>query len=887
MPITAVAATSSGPLFSMTLIAPTTNPARRQWASIITSSLDSANIGANLVFVSFTVLLNDFFGCPTGCPTALYSNGGFDAGFVGFNVLNPLPDYGTQDVTSYRNTGPADVPPIGSDYYFFDNATYNNLSNQYDQTFTQAGRIPIIQQMAAIIAQERPAMVLFYPASVYAYPSYLQSWSTNVVNPGDVATDYSHWKVGTGAPNADLNIAEPGDVAEANVLPTSAQNSFYGSYLTGNINACGECLDARTNTYYDGTVTSVTSSADHLTWTVTELPHTFSDGVAVTANDFIYTQMAELISAVGYVGEGSAQSILGLSSSFTWTNGTTDYVFNGTYYNHNLAAAQAAGYNISAGTSFTASSPTTWTFTMSTPYVFTDPVITGASALPMEIYSEFPFSQWSTGILSGFSSSGGLSTSSYTYNWGAGIWGSAGSYTAYGAVGDGPYVYHGYDPVANVGTLVRNPTYWNATALQANGYDAVTTVHVDYINGKDAAVAALSTGSVNFLDSNYQFNAQDVASFKATPGTTTYIASGPTAGWQEMGLNLGSPVWGTGTATPACAGTCSAAQAHQYALDVREAISLLIPRSYIVDTLEGGLGTAGIEQFAPAFSYIYAPSQWAPKGIASDPYNPTLAKSYLAAAGYNTGVAPPATTGLPPISTPTISGVTVPSFLLGNSFTLSGTFPVDPVLGATSNGFAVTLQEYTTQASCPDTNASCWTGVALGSTNTGGAFSISYSPTATGVQEYRVFFTGIPETVAARDGWTTPTQAQSEVKPYCTSSGCLEGAPLNVTDTYFTQSSSITVGTLGSLIQGLVTSIDSGFQNLSSSTQASISALSSSSAKASDVTALTNSVNSLTSQVSSLNNSLSTAQDVAYAAIAIAIVLGIAAIALARRKPSA
>ena len=230
MPLAATAATSSGPLFSMTLIAPTSNPVRRQWASIITTSLDSINIGANLVFVNFDVLLADFFNCPAGCPPPTYANGGWDAGFVGFGGGTPLPDFGTQNVVVYRDTGAGDVPPIGSNYYFFDNATYNQLSTQYSQTFDQASRIPILQHMLAIVEQQRPTMILFYPTSVYAWASDLQSWgSGNAIDATTANSDYTHWTCTSGC--TTLNIGETGDIGAINSFPTGAQNSYYSAYL--------------------------------------------------------------------------------------------------------------------------------------------------------------------------------------------------------------------------------------------------------------------------------------------------------------------------------------------------------------------------------------------------------------------------------------------------------------------------------------------------------------------------------------------------------------------------------------------------------------------------------------------------------------------------------
>ncbi|MDE1853711.1 MAG: hypothetical protein KGI38_08195 [Thaumarchaeota archaeon] len=849
MPLAATAATSSGPLFSMTLIAPTSNPLRRQWASIITSSLDSINIGANLVFVNFDVLLADFFNCPAGCPPPTYANGGWDAGFVGFGGGTPLPDFGTQNVIVYRDSGAGDIPPIGSNYYFFDNSTYNTLSAQYDQTFSQSARTPIIQQMLAIVEQQRPTMVLFYPTSVYAWTSDLTSWgSGNSIDATTANSDYTHWKSSSGSV---LNIGETGDIGAINSFPTGAQNSYYSAYLFYPVTACGECLDPRTTSYFDGTVASITASSDNLNYTVVEKAHSFSDGVAVTSNDYIYTIMASLISQVGYVGEGTFQSLLGLNTQFTFTNGTSDYVVNGTF-SHGSAPS-----GFTADSTFKAQAGLTWSFHMATPYIFTDPVITGVGATPMHLYDGYAFSAWSTGALSGFTgSSGGLSTSPFTYHYSTSAYPSGnGTGQSWGPLGDGAYVYHGYDPTGLVGTMVQNPTYWNTTALQAMGWDKIKTVHIVYINGKDAAIAAMGNKEVNFLDSNYQFNAADVSSMQSS-GFTVVKVNDPSNGWQEMGLNLANPVFGTGAATPL--GSSTPSEAAFAARMVREAISYAIPRSYIVSQLLQGLGQPGITQVAPSFTFAY------PAGVGPDPYSLTQAKSFLAAAGYSTGVPPPQLTQPP--SSITIKGITVPNLLSGSSFTLSGVFAVDPVLGAKSGGFAVTLQQSI------DSGAT-WTSVALGSTSTTGVFSLNYQPTVTGNVEYRVFFTGLPETTVANAGVTTGAGAEALVPPLATQ------RPLNVTDTQVTGTTSYNVGSLATLMQSLITSINSGFANVTSTTGAQISALQSSSAKASDVTALTASVNNL-------SNQLATTTDVAYVAIAVAIILGIAAIALSRRKPA-
>ena len=153
---------------------------------------------------------------------------------------------------------------------------------------------------------------------------------------------------------------------------------------------------------------------------------------------------------------------------------------------------------------------------------------------------------------------------------------------------------------------------------------------------------------------------------------------------------------------------------------VREAMSYLVPRTQIIQNLLQGLAAPGITQVSPSFSWAY------PAELQADPYSVQQALSFLAAAGYKTGVAPPTTGGtIPTLTPPTVSGITVPSFLLGNTFTLAGTFSTSPSLSYSSGGFAVLLQQ--------SLNNKNWTDVAVADTAPGsGAYTISYTPTATG-----------------------------------------------------------------------------------------------------------------------------------------------------------
>ena len=874
-----VATAASQPLFSMTLEAPTNNPTRRQIASIIQNSFSSAGISTNLIFVSFTQLLAFLLGCSNGCPAKSFSQGGWDAGFVGNGGGTVLPDFGTQNVMFYKNEGANDIPPVGSNYYFWKNTTFNQLADQYGSTFDKTVALGIAQKMVQIAAQERPGIITYYPVNVYAYSPSFKPWGTaNAVTSTTVGLDWQHWKTPA---DAAINVGSTGPLDAVNSLPTAAQNSFYDRLIYGSIQAGTgtEEADSRgAGVYFNALATSITSSSDHLTWTETVKPHNFQDGVAVTADDYIFTAMSQLRLDVGWVALGTITTQLGINDQFNFLNGTSRYVVNGTYF-----TTKPSGFT--ATSVWTSVDKNTFKFTMPVAYVFADPLVTLVSPLPMHIYEKVPAKTWSSSFLSGFDAQGALTNKPTTVTWSTATYGGNGSYAhVFGPVGDGAYMYRGYDSVSQTGTLTRFDGYWNATGLQALGQFTVKTVHVVHVQEKQAAIAGLANGQLNYLDSNYNFNANDVNSMTAL-GAYVAKVQDPANGWQEMVLNDQAPIWGTGTGTPL--GTQNPAQAGFAARMVRKALSYLVPRQYIVDNLLLGLAAPGITQFYPTAGIIHAGDIYT--GIAADPYNPTLAKSFLTAAGYQTGV--PASVGgsfsFPPIP-PIIIGsttITVPTFLLGNTLTLAGAFKADPVLAQTHGGFAVILQ----QSSNGGTSWAPVTFVLTSPSST--AYTISYSPPVTGSLQYRVLFTGIGADFVKTGGYNNASiiQAQLDVAYGGSVNPKAPRAVLiNATTPQFGPVTTLTVGTLADVVNALVTAqgtqlqsaanqLTASLNTLQSNTQTALNTLQGTAAKTSDVTALQNSLNSQSSQIGNLTN-------ISYAALAVAVVLGLLAIVLSMRK---
>jgi len=110
------------------------------------------------------------------------------------------------------------------------------------------------------------------------------------------------------------------------------------------------------------------------------------------------------------------------------------------------------------------------------------------------------------------------------------------------------------------------------------------------------------------------------------------------------------------------------------------------------------------------------------------------------------------------------------------------------------------------------------------------------------------------------------------------------------TDIQYSQMTALKVGTMSDLFSQLATGLNNAFNSLASRTTAAINAVNSNAAT--EISQLQGNVpsktdfNNLSAQVSNLNSQVSTLTTVSYAALAVAVILGLLAIVLSRRKPS-
>jgi ABC-type transport system substrate-binding protein len=170
--------------------------------------------------------------------------------------------------------------------------------------------------------------------------------------------------------------------------------------------------------------------------------------------------------------------------------------------------------------------------------------------------------------------------------------------------------------------MVRYDNYWKNQTLWDAGYFEVEEYYVREIAGSDAAIAALKAGTVDVLDSQYHLETKIASLEKPWSDYVSYDAFGV----QEMGINMKHPILGTGVDTPL--GQEDPTRAAEAAKYVRQAISYLVPRQEIIDTLLYGYGSPGvttpITRVTAGFDTTITPRA----------FNATKARELLELAGY-------------------------------------------------------------------------------------------------------------------------------------------------------------------------------------------------------------------------------------------------------------
>ena len=676
-------AAQQAPLFSVTMIASTGNPVRRQYATIIASGMQSMGINARVFYLNFDQLQNRMFFISTDQGNT-FDKGGYDIGFIGWGFTSPVPDF-----RSNFDGRPAYLAPAGNNYPLYNNPEMNAIFDELYKTTDLSKQVELTKKWEAILFNDAPYNYIYAPVDAIPRDQSWSAWGDKNVYSEVTFPDVERWSGGKELTFAEASNVFPGSTL--NPIQTASSNSFYALYIYGAICFSDSGLlyvDGRDNTFKNAIAENITSSADALTWTIKMKQGVlFQSGVEMTADDVLFTQWAVLNPEATSVGLGSGIQYLGNVVDFTWLNGTTNTVDNRAKPDETVRKGH-----------WSALDRYTLQFTLPEPYAFTYQVYAGQTTgiLPKHIYEKFPLNTWDSAAFSTADNAG------YTYTWDTNQYGGSGSYHAVGPVGAGPYIMQSFDTDKNLATMTKNPLFWDKANLEAQGMYSVETYKVWWIESKDAAIAALKNHEVNVLDYNYQLATDKQTLLDIGANVITNVE----LGWQEMGFNMRHPVFGTGVDTPA--GKADPTKAAEAARSIRKAISHLIPRQMIIDQLVAGSGVALATCIGPGFGPFYDPS------LKADTYDPQQAADLLKAAGYSVTITPPSLIG--PSGTPVLTFGT-------------------KVKGYTSvAGMIVVIQESTDQQN--------WQPVGAGTADISGTYDVSVPGPLFGSAYYRANFTG-------------------------------------------------------------------------------------------------------------------------------------------------
>ncbi|NHJ49776.1 MAG: hypothetical protein FK733_18435 [Asgard group archaeon] len=177
-------------------------------------------------------------------------------------------------------------------------------------------------------------------------------------------------------------------------------------------------------------------------------------------------------------------------------------------------------------------------------------------------------------------------------------------------MGSGPYYLHTYDDINSIIRLTRNSFYDDWSGITPWFDD----IYFEFYSTKSGALSALSAGAIDFVDSNFS---PDLDELPVGGNEYTTVVDG---NYQEIAINMEHPILGTGEDCP-----IPGAQSANY---VRKAIAHAVPREHIAENITDGLYIPAVSPWTPASPYF-------DDDLEVYEYNLTKAKEYIVLAGFD------------------------------------------------------------------------------------------------------------------------------------------------------------------------------------------------------------------------------------------------------------
>ena len=471
--------------------------------------------------------------------------------------------------------------PPGQNYYNWVNTENDRLCKLIKETVDPDQLLQYVKEWQQLGHSEQPSITIKYDQEALVFDPIALMGDLFEILHYPVWPRVAEWELNPQTTQDTIVLAQTGPAPEEG-LNNWVSTSYYDLNVFGVV---FDCLTRRENLETLDLIPSLATSwevaDDDKTWTFNLRQGVkWHDGVEFTAEDVKFTYSAAMADDLASNQGAFVKEIIGSADNI-------EIVDNYTIKFH-LPAPYAffASGLVSEGS-------TGW-------------------ILPKHVLENVPYDEWRD----------------HPFNTGVGSYTSNGQ-TFSGPIGTGPYKYDNYNPTTFTNTLTKNNDYWDAQRLLGDGLFGIEKYVVAFIEGSDAAITALKTGEVDVLDAQYSLQAKLGSIEQPWGDYVTYDAFG----LQELGINMAHPIFGTGVDTPL--GKEDPSRAAEAARYVRQAISHLVPRQQIINEILDGYGSPGVTTPITTLTFGFDSS------ITPYSYDVTMAKSLLAAAGYDTGVAPP------------------------------------------------------------------------------------------------------------------------------------------------------------------------------------------------------------------------------------------------------
>ncbi|NHJ05967.1 MAG: hypothetical protein EAX90_14160 [Candidatus Heimdallarchaeota archaeon] len=267
-------AANPGPFFDIAILAPNTNAARNQWATLMVEQLPKIGIEVSVFdHTGWAQISPRTWGHTGPYPVPTYEEGGFDVLFVGWS-------WGLDwDPTGLFNT--AGITPDGDNYYQYSNSEMDWAIGNYTQAFVLADRIEYAEEIQDILYEDQPQITIIYPLSLFPHTESFSGWDGLLWS--SVYQSMESWTV-EGA--TEFHYAVPADFEDFHMRATE---SVYDSYWLCQIYDGLVERDANLERDWGPRIAESISSSDGQIYNVALKDGVvWADGTPLTVDDIIY-----------------------------------------------------------------------------------------------------------------------------------------------------------------------------------------------------------------------------------------------------------------------------------------------------------------------------------------------------------------------------------------------------------------------------------------------------------------------------------------------------------------------------------------------------------------------------------------------------------------------